>query len=387
MQPDYDSAGYYKVLDLNYSATADQIKRQYYDKAKFWHPDRNESPEAVEIFQKVSVAYDILKDEKKRLKYDLLCLIYAAKEFPDIDSLKVYKNQKDKEDAALRVLKQRKVTADFIKTKIAETKDICNIKEAKDMVVSTSIHNWICGWWGIKAIAENIAAIKFNIKACEANDFDNFKLLLHNALAYEQENNREMAWIYAKQAEFIAPNGSYAKNMVQKYINILEFIPSQAVVLPRWETGELRNRQKIMPVFMLLLCAALFSGIFAKYGLIKSSDSNNKSYYSTIKFSDGSKIADDQTETHVMQVDVDYADDKYLYHLTEETNIYYGPDNKYDLLKKGADGQTVRVLGYTVDKRWVKIMIDDGNTGFVDSKKIKKGIKKPIPSRSKIYKK
>ena len=387
MQPDYDSLGYYKVLDLPYSGTAEQIKRQYYDKAKFWHPDRNEAPEAVEIFQKVSVAYDVLKDEKKRLKYDLLCLIYQAKEFPDIDSLKVYKNQKDKDDAALRVLKQRKVRANFVKAKITDTKDICNIKEAKDMVVSTSFCNWLFGWWGIKAIGENIAALKYNIKACDADDFDNFKLLLHNALAYEQEKNIEMAWIYAKQAELIAPSGSYAHSLVEKYIQSLDFVPNQAVVLPRWEAGELRNRQRIMPVFMLLICGALAFIITAKGGFIKFSSSDIKSYYSTIKFSDGSKIASDQAEAHILKVDVDYSDDTYLYHLKGNANIYYGPDRKYDLLKQGIDGQTVRVLGYTVDKRWFKIMIDDGNTGFVHQSDLQKGIGNSVPARSKIYRK
>ena len=387
MQPDYDSLGYYKVLDLNYLSTLDQIKRQYYDKAKYWHPDRNAAPEAVEIFQKVSVAYNVLKDEKTRLKYDLLCLIYPKNDFPDMDSLKVYKNQKDKDDAALRVLKQRRVKADFIKAKIRETKDICNIKEAKDMVISTSLYNWFFGWWGIKAVRENINALKYNFKSCEANDFDNFKLLLHNALAYEQEKNIQMSWIYAKQAELIAPKNSYASNLVQKYITSLDFEPSQAVVLPRWEAGELRNRQRIVPIFVLLLCFSLIFGIFAKGKLIKFSNSDVKSYYSTIKFSDGSKIASDQVETHVMQVDVDYSDDTYLYNLKNDANIYYGPDRKYDLLTKGTKSQTVRVLGYTIDKRWFKVMIDDGNTGFVHQSDLQKGIGNPVPPRSKIYKK
>ena len=386
MQPEYDSLGYYNVLELRYDATAEQIKRQYYDKAKFWHPDRNEAPEAVEIFQKVSVAYDILKDTKKRLKYDILCLIYSAKDFPDMGSLKVYKNQNDEEDSALRVLKQRKITGNIIGAKICDTKDICNIKEAKEMVVATSVHNWIWGWWGIKAISENIKAIKNNMKNCAADDFDNFKLLLHNALAYEQEKNVEMAWIYAKQAEIVAPSGSYAHKMVEKYIISLNFVPLQAVILPKWETSELRTRQKIMPVFVGLFCLLLIAGAFFGKGFLKSSD-KIKSYYSTIKFSDGSKIASDQAEAHIMQVDVDYKDDAYLYHLKGTVNIYYGPDRKYDLLKKGEDGQTVRVLGYTVDKRWFKVMIDDGNTGFVHQKDLAKGVGNPIPSRSKIYKK
>ena len=383
----YDSLGYYEVLDLNYTATSEQIKRQYYDKAKFWHPDHNDDPKAVEIFQKVSVAYNVLKEENSCLKYDLLNLIYSEKEFPDINSLKVYKNQKDKDDAALRVLKQRKVKGNFVNAKITETKDICNISEAKDMVISTSVYNWLLGWWGVRAIKENIAAIKYNMKSCDADDFDNFKLLLHNALAYEQEKNIEMAWIYAKQAEMIAKPGTYANVLVKKYIETLEFVPNQTVVLPRWEAKELRIRQKIMPIAVIILCILLILSAFFGRGLIKFSNSDVKSYYSTIKFSDGSKIADDQSETHVIQVDVDYKDDTYLYHLKGEANVYYGPDRKYDLLKKGVDGQTVRVLGYTADGRWFKVMIDDGNTGFVHKSDLDKGIGNPVPSRSKIYKK
>lgn len=387
MQPDYDSLGYYRVLDLNYLATIDQIKRQYYDKAKFWHPDHNEAPEAVEIFQKVSVAYNVLKDEQSRLKYDLLCLIYKGNEFPEINALKVYKNQKDKDDAALRVLKQRKVKANLIKAKISETKDICNIREAKEMVVSTSLHNWLCGWWGVKAMSENIEAIKYNMQVCAADDFDNFKLLLHNALAYEQEKNIEMAWIYAKQAEMIAPADAYIRNLLQKYIYLLNYVPSKTVVLPHWAADDLRNRQKIIPAFIILLCGLLLFGVFTKNGFIKFSTSNIKSYYSTIRFSDGSKIAGDQVETHVLQVDVDYYDDTYLYHLKNDGEIYYGPDRRYDLLKKGTGGQTLRVLGYTTDKRWFKVMIDNGDTGFVHQSNLEKGIGNPIPPRSKIYKK
>ena len=38
----------------------------------------------------------------------------------------------------------------------------------------------------------------------------------------------------------------------------------------------------------------------------------------------------------------------------------------------------MRVLGYTIDKRWFKVMIDDGNTGFVHQSDIQKGIGNPV---------
>ena len=65
-----DALGYYKVLEVAPDADGSEIKRQYYAMAKFWHPDHNEDSRAIEMFKKVSLAYDTLKDTKSRLQYD-----------------------------------------------------------------------------------------------------------------------------------------------------------------------------------------------------------------------------------------------------------------------------------------------------------------------------
>ena len=67
-----DPLGYYEILAVNFDAEEKQIKQNYRDLAKKWHPDHNTDPEALDIFQKISVAYDILSDPDKRLVYDLL---------------------------------------------------------------------------------------------------------------------------------------------------------------------------------------------------------------------------------------------------------------------------------------------------------------------------
>ena len=96
MSTDFDAKGYYKVLEVLPDAPLSLIKRQYYDRAKYWHPDHNNDANAVEIFQKISVAYNVLKSPEKRLRYDLLSIVYNGKDFPDMDSLNAYKNQKGK---------------------------------------------------------------------------------------------------------------------------------------------------------------------------------------------------------------------------------------------------------------------------------------------------
>jgi DnaJ-class molecular chaperone len=62
---------YYKVLGLSRSATADAIKKKYRKLAKEHHPDTNAgSKKSEDKFKKVSEAYEVLGDEKKRQAYD-----------------------------------------------------------------------------------------------------------------------------------------------------------------------------------------------------------------------------------------------------------------------------------------------------------------------------
>ena len=62
---------YYRVLGVERSASAEDIKRAYRKLARQHHPDVNkDDPEAAEKFSKVSEAYEVLSDEQKRKKYD-----------------------------------------------------------------------------------------------------------------------------------------------------------------------------------------------------------------------------------------------------------------------------------------------------------------------------
>ena len=382
MSDNVDAKGYYKVLEVTPNAPLSLIKQQYYDRAKYWHPDHNDNPNAVEIFQKISVAYNLLKDQKNRLKYDLLSIIYNDKDFPDMDSLNPYKNQAGQDDAALRVLKQRRITAFFTGFQKKETKDICNFSEAKDMVVATSVANWLRGWWGAAAFAENIKALKFNYQAAAAADEDNLKLLIHNAVAYESSARKDLSWIYAKQAMLLVKADSREKELLQSFIDILDYHPQKSVVLPKWSVSELRTRQLLMPVFFAAVAAVLLIFCMGKIGMINLPHKTD-SYYKEMILG-GERVADDQIESHIIKVDGDKGDDRYIFHLKAAGKIYYGPDSRYDVLKEGVAGQTVRVVGYTPDKQWFKIIIDNGEAGYVNRSNIVKGKGNPVPPRSQV---
>lgn len=62
---------YYKILGLNSSASADEIRRAYRVLARRYHPDLNASAGAGARFKKISEAHNVLRDPKKRRAYDL----------------------------------------------------------------------------------------------------------------------------------------------------------------------------------------------------------------------------------------------------------------------------------------------------------------------------
>lgn len=59
----------YDILKVNKNSTTKQIKDSYKKLAFQYHPDKN--PGSEEMFQKISEAYDILSNDKKRKNYDL----------------------------------------------------------------------------------------------------------------------------------------------------------------------------------------------------------------------------------------------------------------------------------------------------------------------------
>jgi len=51
---------YYRILGIRQGASNDEIRRAYRKKALEYHPDRNHSPEAEEMFIRVTEAYEYL---------------------------------------------------------------------------------------------------------------------------------------------------------------------------------------------------------------------------------------------------------------------------------------------------------------------------------------
>ena len=52
--PNIEAKDYYKILVVPKTATEEQIKKAFREKARFLHPDKNDSPNAEEQFREIA---------------------------------------------------------------------------------------------------------------------------------------------------------------------------------------------------------------------------------------------------------------------------------------------------------------------------------------------
>jgi curved DNA-binding protein len=74
-----DYKDYYKILGVERTAGADEIKKAYRKLAMKYHPDRNQgNKQAEDQFKEINEAYEVLSDPQKRSRYDMLGDSYSS---------------------------------------------------------------------------------------------------------------------------------------------------------------------------------------------------------------------------------------------------------------------------------------------------------------------
>ncbi len=375
----YDSLDYYQLLGCSFSSSEDDIRQKYRDLAKFWHPDHNTDPRAVDMFQKISVAYDILKDAKSKLRYTLLSIIYNTQNFPDISALCTLKNMHGQDDVNLRAIHLVEVTGKFIGHSKIDKIYYCNPLEAAHVVKQITKHNWFYGFWGISAFFVNMWAIFRNFFAFN-NKKDNLFLCIHNALAFESDNKYQEALTCALRAKEFAHNEELP--FINLYIQHLgNYSP---LTIKKWNLNKLKRIQLLYPFLLLLLISCLYSYLYLKK--LQDTEKTSISVKEVVVFKDGQKTFSDVAVARIFDIPVDVHDKQKLYYVIQTTQAMHGADSSFDVYGTIEKGTTVRLTGYSSNKKWYRVMFDNGEMAFIESDKLQQGIGNKIPLWSKIYK-
>lgn len=375
----YDSLGYYQILDVSFSSSDDEIRQKYRELAKFWHPDHNTDSKAVDMFQKISIAYDVLKDPKLKLKYTLLSIIYNSQNFPDINALCTLKNMHGQDDLNLRAFHLVEITGKILGHTKIDKIYYCNPLEAVNVVRQISKHNWLYGFWGISAFFLNIAALFHNFFALN-NKKANLLLHLHNALTFESDGKYPEALTSALLAKEFANNDElFFINLYVKQLG--NYTP---LSVKKWNLGKLKRIQLFYPCILICLVFLLLGGLYLKD--IEDSRKNSVNVKEVVVFRDGRKAFSDVAVARIFDIPVDVHDKSKLYHVTQNTQAMHGADRSFDVYGTVEQGTTVRLTGYSSDKEWYRVMFDNGEMAFIESSNLQQGIGKEIPLWSKIYK-
>ena len=89
----YYNKDLYKILNVKFDASFDDIKASYRKLVRTCHPDVTGNKADVEKFKEIQEAYEILSNEENRRKYDLLNGYYREKIKKDFEKTKTNKER------------------------------------------------------------------------------------------------------------------------------------------------------------------------------------------------------------------------------------------------------------------------------------------------------
>lgn len=82
---------YYRILEVDYEATEDEIRSNFIRLALKWHPDKQKGEDsATSKFQEINEAYQVLSDPIRKEEYDRKGMLYLY-DYNIVDYLNRYK--------------------------------------------------------------------------------------------------------------------------------------------------------------------------------------------------------------------------------------------------------------------------------------------------------
>ena len=173
--------------------------------------------------------------------------------------------------------------------------------------------------------------------------------------------------------------------LIDKFIKQLP--QTQEISVQPWNENRLKLVQFVFPFMLLILIVGVIiikrTDILEGYYLMKGDEID---YYQQVRMQGGSSV-DDMVVAKILNINSDLGSTKMLYHIKPgySANVMYGPSDDFDKIMILGNKATVRVTGVSPDNAWYRIMLDNGDMGFIRTEFLEKGIGAEIPEDSKIF--
>jgi len=208
-----DRHGYYRILGIDPSASAEAIKIAFRQRSKDLHPDRNKRIGAEMQFGALTEAYKILSDPEARARYDTTGL---NREAPggnatgrDVGT-PVPCSRCKQVSAQPRYVIFHRVVGRLRTCTTDHIQGIYCSRCARDVSMAASLLTWALGWWALDGPAKTVRGLITNLKGGERPRGPNHRLMAYQALAFEQTGREQLARALAQEALELDPHGEHA---------------------------------------------------------------------------------------------------------------------------------------------------------------------------------
>jgi len=211
---------FYDILNIDKSATEQDIKKAYKNLAKKYHPDKNKDKDTTEMFKEINMAYEVLKDKDKRYRYDLLSATEKIELYSTFKHMFSYLN-KDNMNPYNNFVKyffdnEKDLEDDF--NKMAFNKIYGKIYNKLNNTSISEIDSFINLFWDKKLKADITINLKITLDDVYKNKFK--KITVNN-----NQHDNEPIYIPIRETEIIYPEkGNIVDNKKGKVIVNIEHV-------------------------------------------------------------------------------------------------------------------------------------------------------------------
>lgn len=226
-----DPKGYYALLGVTQTASIADIKTVFRQRAMELHPDRNQSPCAIQHFQELNTAFEVLSNPDTRAQYDISGIGVSSNEPispQDVVLEPISCSCCGKVTAQPRYLIFYEVKSFIFVTIRSPIQGIFCHNCAEKKLLRSTVITWLLGWWGFPwGLIYSPIVIFHNLFGGSKPSEVNARLLIYQAWVFATQNKLDLARSIAVDANSFShkikkSEGAQLQNLAGELLSNLE---------------------------------------------------------------------------------------------------------------------------------------------------------------------